>query len=1820
MATDGNPGTSAGIRDDNASSTGGETVTPIPLGTPPAKPPLPEGAPASLPQTPEGPAVGVRIGTPPAAQEDNDPVSPSRRRPTNLEATARAGEHAAAPNPTEPNRVLQSILDHLGRQDARTDARFASLAAAQAFSMDEINRLQTSRSANAAHDSELPGRPQPIQHVPTSGNAQPRDTEIAELRRAVLEMSSKIHRATSTAPELDRVLEETQQTPFTRRITSVTIRKYQKIKLESYNGKGDPKEFLTSFNVAVNRAALTPENFEAGRCQIFSEHLTGPALNWFSRIKPNTISSFHQLSTSFLKHYSPLIENQTTNADLWSLSQGPKEPLRLFIDRFKNIITKITVPDEAAIVALRNAVWYDSRFRDDITLHAPSTLEDALHRASRYIELEEEKIILAKKHNPTKTTAKEPTPVKAAEEASTEPRQYYNQQLGAQQRTNPARKPATFVVNADGTTPRPKPWNKYLRDVDSPAPTSVFCEYHKSKAHATEECRYLQSLLMAKYKSGGINIECDRVAENKNQRQNPVQAEEAKAQTEPVNDPAKRQRTGKAIADAPVVVRQVRMIMGGLQHCNDSVRSIKQYRKKAELAETWSSTPGPLVEHKDEPIVFTGDDLKGVDTPHNDPLVVELIIGDSRVTRVLIDTGSSVDLIFKDVLAIMGVTDRQIKPVSRPLAGFDGDFVMTIGTIKLPVFVGGTIAWVKFVIIDKPAIYNIILGTPWIHQMQAIPSTYHQCGDVKPSKSFEEPQLCRTEQINIDETDATRCVAIGAEIEANLKEQLVAFLKQNATTFAWRIEDMPGIDPTIASHELNVDPTFKPVKQKRRKLGPERAKAVNDEVDKLLSAGSITEVKYPEWLANPVVVKKKNGKWRVCVDFTDLNKACPKDSYPLPHIDRLVEATAGNDLLSFMDAFSGYNQILMHKDDQEKTSFITDRGTYCYKVMPFGLKNAGATYQRLVNKMFAEQLGRTVEVYIDDMLVKSLKASDHVQHLRRCFDVLNDYKMKLNPAKCTFGVTSGEFLGYVVTRRGIEANPKQIRAILELPSPKNAKEVQRLTGRIAALNRFIARSTDKCLPFYNLLKRREKFEWDEASEKAFAELKIYLTTPPVLAKPEDGETLFLYIAVSSSAVSGVLVRDDRGDQKPIFYISKSLIEAETRYPTMEKAALAVVTSARKLRPYFQSHTIAVLTDQPLRTALHSPSQSGRMAKWAVELSEYDIDYRSRPAMKSQVLADFLVELPPVALGSDTSTKDDPWTIYADGSSSSHGSGVGIRLVSPTGEILEQSFRLRFNATNNAAEYEALIAGLRLASGMKIKRVRAYVDSQLVVSQFAGEYETKSDTMGSYLKIVKQLSKQFESFELNKIPRGDNAPADALAALASTSDPNLRRIIPVESIDQPSIDPIDTVNFVAAYSDPDHTDPTDWRVEIRDFLADGTIPADKWAARRLRIKATKYTLMENFILKLSATGAWLSCLHSKDAAEIMKETHMGAGGSHSGGRALALQIKKLGFYWPTMISDCKDFTAKCEQCQRHAPTIHQPTEQLKAGVSPYPFMRWSMDIVGPLPASRQKRFMLIMTDYFTKWVEAKSYATIRANDVQNFVWKFIICRHGLPYEIVTDNGSQFISLTFENFCASWKIRLNKSTPRYPQSNGQAEATNKTILAGLKKRLDEKKSTWADELDGVLWSYRTTPRSATEQTPFALAYGVEAMAPAEVGYTSLRRSLMVKDPDLNNQRMLECLDDLEEKRNTALCRIENYQRAAAKYYNKKVHNRHFDVGDLVLRKVFENTAELNAGKLGANWEGPYQISRIVRPGDYELLTMDGTEVPRTWNSMHLKRFYY
>ncbi|KAL0420544.1 UNVERIFIED_CONTAM: Retrovirus-related Pol polyprotein from transposon gypsy [Sesamum latifolium] len=372
-------------------------------------------------------------------------------------------------------------------------------------------------------------------------------------------------------------------------------------------------------------------------------------------------------------------------------------------------------------------------------------------------------------------------------------------------------------------------------------------------------------------------------------------------------------------------------------------------------------------------------------------------------------------------------------------------------------------------------------------------------GETKRPKTERIEPMEEHRSVELTAGQPEKVTRVGSSMSKSMETMMIEFLRKSVDLFAWNPSDFKGIDPEVIVHRLNVDPMMRPIKQKKRSFGAERNRIIEEEVSKQMEAGYISEVQYTDWLANVVVVPKASGKWRMCTDFTDLNKACSKDPYPLPRIDLLVDSTAGYELFSMMDAYQGYHQIFMAEEDRIKTSFITDRGIYCYNVMPFSLKNAGATYQRLVNRMFKDQVGTTMEVYVDD---KSRKEDDHLEDLRQAFEVMRTYGMKLNPSKCTFGVRGGKFLGYMVSERGIEANPEKIEAISRLQSPRTLKEVQKLTGKIASLSRFISRSADRSLLFFKSLGKAKEFKWMEECKQALQNLKHYLATPPLLANPK----------------------------------------------------------------------------------------------------------------------------------------------------------------------------------------------------------------------------------------------------------------------------------------------------------------------------------------------------------------------------------------------------------------------------------------------------------------------------------------------------------------------------------------------------------------------------------------------------------------------------------------------------------------------------------------------------------------------------------------------
>ncbi len=334
--------------------------------------------------------------------------------------------------------------------------------------------------------------------------------------------------------------------------------------------------------------------------------------------------------------------------------------------------------------------------------------------------------------------------------------------------------------------------------------------------------------------------------------------------------------------------------------------------------------------------------------------------------------------------------------------------------------------------------------------------------------------------------------------------------------------------------------------------------------------------------------------------------------------------------------------------------------------------------------------------------------------------------------------------------------------------------------------------------------------------------------------------------------------------------------------------------------------------------------------------------------------------------------------------------------------------------------------------------------------------------------------------------------------------------------------------------------------------------------------------------------------------------------------MALRAITQGFWWPYMQKDAIAYATRCEKCQKFSKLVNQPAKDLNPLTSPWPFAQWGLDLVGPFPkAPGNKRYMITVTDYFTKWVEAKPLASITDNKTKKFVWECIITRFGIPYALISDNGTQFNSAAFKSFCAGYRIKNFYSSVAYPQANGQAEATNKVILDGIKKRLDQAKGKWAEELPAVLWAYRTTPRRSTGESPFTLTYGSEAIIPLEVGLPTIRTQAFEQE---DNERSLQLsLDLLQERREASAIRLAAYQQELTNAYSHKVRPRSFQIGDYVLRKVLANTKDPTDGKLGPNWEGPYRIIGVGHNGAYQLETADGKTVPRTWNTSNLRKFY-
>ncbi|GJV31330.1 reverse transcriptase domain-containing protein [Tanacetum coccineum] len=524
------------------------------------------------------------------------------------------------------------------------------------------------------------------------------------------------------------------------------------------------------------------------------------------------------------------------------------------------------------------------------------------------------------------------------------------------------------------------------------------------------------------------------------------------------------------------------------------------------------------------------------------PLIVEAEIGGHQVHRICIDGGSSFEILYEHCFnQLRPEIKNQMVLATTSLIGFSGEIKWPLGQITLLVKIEddehSMSTWMDFMVVRSTSSHNGIIGRPGLRKIQAVPSTTHEMikfpvtGGILTLRSskiipiecamisgLEDQPLpvnkVKEERVKvaINPEHPEQTVMIGSNLAEKARVKMCNLLQRSLDVFAWTPVDMTGVLRHIAEHRLNVREGCQPIRQKKRGQAAKRNIAINGEVSKLVAAGIMREVHYHDWLSNLVMVKKHDDGWRMCVDFKDLNKACPKDGYPLPEIDWKVDSLCGFPFKCFLDAYKGYHQIQMAEEDEEKTAFITNQGIFCYTKMPFGLRNAGATYQRLVDKAFHGQIGRNLEVYVDDLVIKSRTEDEIVRDIEETFKTLRKINMKLNPKKCTFGVEEGMFLGYQVNTKGIKICPDKVDAVLSLQSPKCLKDVQKLNGKLASLNRFLAKSAEKSLPFFKTLKKCTKksdFLLTGEVEAAFRQMKEHIAKLPMLTTPEEQKELII---------------------------------------------------------------------------------------------------------------------------------------------------------------------------------------------------------------------------------------------------------------------------------------------------------------------------------------------------------------------------------------------------------------------------------------------------------------------------------------------------------------------------------------------------------------------------------------------------------------------------------------------------------------------------------------------------------------------------------------
>ena len=1041
---------------------------------------------------------------------------------------------------------------------------------------------------------------------------------------------------------------------------------------------------------------------------------------------------------------------------------------------------------------------------------------------------------------------------------------------------------------------------------------------------------------------------------------------------------------------------------------------------------------------------------------------------EGKPCKIVLDTGSPINLLDKELCPARDIVGTKVD-----IRSTTGEKMRVFGKRSLEVSVGGLSSVEEFYVVEM--VEKCILGAAFLqkHRCSMDLSRNVLCLPGRPEIRFGGPSAEEEKQVKGEgetvvpqhlEELYTRCSSGLSEKQKNLFAELLHEFQDVFAVDATQLGNCDWVKHTVDTGD------HRPIKQAPRRLPLHRRAEVEELLRKMLAQGVIEESQSP-WSSPIVLVKKKDGTIRFCVDFRRLNEITKKDSYPLPRIEDTLDALAGSSWFSTVDLQSGYWQISMDEKNREKTAFSVGTGLWQFKVMPFGLCNAPATFERLMEDVLRDLTWKICLVYLDDIIIYGNDFGQELERLRTVFSRLRQAGLLMSPKKCSFFCREVKYLGHIVTESGVKTDPEKIKAISEWPQPKNVTELRSFLGLCTYYRKFVKDFSRIAKPLHRLTEAKQHYAWTEVCQEVFQELKRRLTGAPVLAYPVVDKDFILDTDASNFAVGGVLSQEHEGQEKVVAYFSKTLGKAERNYCVTRRELLAVVKSTEHFHHYLYGRRFLIRTDHAaLRWLLTFKCPEGQVARWIERLQVYDFEIRYRAGR-------------------------------------AHGNADGLsRRPCIEGDC------------KNCDRLEKKEAGVEVST-KKIHRIFC------------------EDNRNEWKRS--QEKDEAIGFILKKKGEGEKPGWQDIARFS----PQLKYY---------------------------------WTIWDSLEVHEGLL-FRKWESHN------------------GTTASWLLVVPRERVAEVLKEFHDAPAAGHFGVNKTLAKIRQQ-FFWSTCRQDVQEWCRRCDACAAKKGPRQRGAGNLRVYNVGAPFERLALDVVGPLPRSQAgNRYMLVVADYFTRWPEVIAMPDQRAVTVARALLHHVVCRHGVPLEIHTDQGRNFESSVFKELLKLLGVKKTRTTPLHPQSDGLVERLNRTLLQYLAMFVSEHQRDWDEWIPMFLLAYRSARHEATQLTPAMILYGQELRLPLQ-----LWRGL---PPEVEQEEDVEqgysewIREKMTKIHEFVRRRLDVYSSKMKSWYDNRVHAVEFQPGERVW--LFQpRRVKGKCPKLQADWEGPYTVVDRINDVVYRI----------------------